>query len=194
MAEVTVLFPGYYLAGKPSRACSTVSLVRDGDLAIVVDPGTVPDPAALLANLSAAGITADRVGVVFVTHAHTDHYRQAGMFPAARLLDAWGWWEGDLWRDFDGHLSPACEVVATPGHSGDSLTLFVQTSTGEVALCGDVIYDEASGGADDPFVEDTTALAASRRLVLTRADWIVPGHGTMFRNARRLAPGGVGAD
>lgn len=184
MAEITVLFTGYYRPGSPSRACSTVTLVRDGDLAIVVDPGCVPEPGALLGPLAAAGLTPGEVDVVFITHAHTDHYRQAGLFPTARLLDAWGWWEGDLWRDFDGRLSPATEVVRTPGHSEDSLTLFVRTPEGEVAVCGDVIYDEASGEADDPFVTTPTDLAASRRLVLERADLIVPGHGPMFRNGR----------
>lgn len=34
----------------------------------------------------------------------------------------------------------------------------------------------------DPFASDPEALQQSRKLVLDLADWIIPGHGVMFRN------------
>ncbi len=195
VAKVVMLFEGYYFPGAPARACSTVVLVRDGEKAIIVDPGTVPDPGALLQRLACEGLAPNDVNMVIITHAHTDHFRQAGLFPAATLLDAWGSWEGDLWRDFGGRLSPDIELVPTPGHSNDSLTVFVHTGEAEIAICGDVIYREAApigppqggGGnaglldAGDPFADDPARLRASRQLVLERADFVVPGHGPMFK-------------
>ena len=38
---------------------------------------------------------------------------------------------------------------------------------------------------EDPFVKDEKALQESRKKVLEIADWIIPGHGKIFRNPAR---------
>jgi glyoxylase-like metal-dependent hydrolase (beta-lactamase superfamily II) len=38
----------------------------------------------------------------------------------------------------------------------------------------------------DPFAKDEKALLASRRKILELADWIIPGHGKMFKNSRKF--------
>ena len=181
MASLTVLIEGYYVPGAPAHACSTAVLVRAGGHIIVVDPGTVPDPRSLLDRLAREGLAAADVSLVILTHAHADHSRQAGLFAAARLLDAWGSWQGDAWDRSPGPIDPDVELVRTPGHSDDSLSVFVRTSEGEIAICGDVIYDAAGLAAVDPFATDPVRLRASRALVLDRADFVVPGHGPMFK-------------
>ncbi|MCX6032439.1 MAG: MBL fold metallo-hydrolase [Chloroflexi bacterium] len=184
MAEVTVLLQGYYLPDPPVRACASIVLVRDGALKILVDPGALPEPGALASRLAEAGVSVDDVGVVFLTHTHVDHCRSLGLFPTARVLDAWGWWEGDTWCAYDGQLSPDTEVIETPGHSDDGLTLLVQTAQGRIAICGDVFFAEMPVETRDLFAVNQTRLAASRRAVLAAADFVIPGHGPMFAVSR----------
>ena len=49
MATVDILFEGYV----GNRVAGTVSLVRDGDVVAIVDPGMVPDRTAILGPLAA---------------------------------------------------------------------------------------------------------------------------------------------
>lgn len=180
MPEVHILFEGYYLPGPPVRAVATTTLVTGPGFAWVVDPGTAP-AAALLAALSSRGLDPSGIDIVFLTHSHMDHLRNAGLFGEARVLDSWGWWEADVWREFDGVLPPGLSILATPGHSADLLTLLVETPDGVVAVCGDVTYSESLLHAEDPFAEDPAQVNESRKLILARASIIVPGHGAPFR-------------
>ena len=60
MVELHVLFEGYVRAGDELRVASTVSLVRDGDRFVIVDPGLVPERAAILGPLAALGVDPDQ--------------------------------------------------------------------------------------------------------------------------------------
>ena len=55
MVELHVLFEGYVREGDELRVGSTVGFIRDGDTAVIVDPGLVPDPASILDPLRALG-------------------------------------------------------------------------------------------------------------------------------------------
>ena len=48
LAQVHVLFQGY----ANGRVASTVTFIRDGDVRVIVDPGMVPSPNALLDPLA----------------------------------------------------------------------------------------------------------------------------------------------
>lgn len=96
MAEVKILIEGYASADSGGHSCSTVTLVQDNGFNIIVDPGTLPNQTVLTDKLEEVGLSIDDINVVFITHSHMDHYRNIGMFPKAKVLDCWGWWEGDL--------------------------------------------------------------------------------------------------
>ena len=68
----------------------------------------------------------------------------------------------------------------TPGHSYDSITLLVKTNNGIVAICGDVFWKE-DFPKDDPYASNKEKLEESRKKILEVADWIIPGHGKMFK-------------
>lgn len=178
-SNVDVLIQGYYFPGEGAgKACSTVSLVRCPGLNIVVDPGSVPRAGMLPEALEKYGLTTGDIDILFLTHSHVDHCRFAGLFTRAAVLDEQGWWQGDAWQE----KPPGFEdfqVLHTPGHSEDSITLLVSTVHGKVALCGDVFYHE-DGPLVDPFAQDAERLGQSRQELLNRADFIVPGHGPMF--------------
>ena len=122
MATVDVLVTGHVeqTESGDSSVHPTVSLVRDGDLVIVVDPGILSDPGLLTDALAGHGLTATDVTHVFVTHHHIDHTRNIGMFPTARVVDVDSVYDGSLWLEHDGdgyHLSDDVRVIETPGHA-----------------------------------------------------------------------------
>ena len=49
-----------------------------------------------------------------------------------------------------------------------------------VAVCGDVFWTE-NQPAIDPYATDLKELEKSRGLVLKNVDWIIPGHGPMYK-------------
>ena len=85
-AELTVLHAGY---AHDEGVASSVVLVRDGDVVVVVDPGMVRSPALILDPLGAAGVRPDEVTDVVLSHHHPDHTWHIALFPNARLHDVW---------------------------------------------------------------------------------------------------------
>ena len=65
-ARLDVLFTGY----AADRVAGTVSLIRDGDRVIVVDPGMVPARAAILDPLEELGVSPHDVTDVVLSHHH----------------------------------------------------------------------------------------------------------------------------
>lgn len=181
MAEVKILVKGYVSADTRGRACSTVVLVRDGKIKMVIDPGTVRNPQELVKKLKNEKLSPADVNWVCITHSHMDHYRNIGMFPKAKTLDYWGVWEADnSWKLKGGRLTENIRVIKTPGHSYDGITLLVKTSEGVVAVCGDVFWKE-NFPKKDKYATDAKKLGESRARVLKEADFIIPGHGGIYR-------------
>lgn len=61
--------------------------------------------------------------------------------------------------------------------------MFVKTDKGIVAICGDVFWKE-NFPEDDPYASDKEKLKESRKKVLEIADWVIPGHGKIFKVKR----------
>ena len=129
-------------------------------------------------------LTIDDIDVVFISHSHMDHYKNIGMFPKAKALDFYGWFEDDLWVECDGKISDNIKIINTPGHSDDSMTMLVKTEVegkkAVVAICGDVFWKEHYPEYDK-LANDNPKLKLTRTKVLKLADYIIPGHGGMFK-------------
>ncbi len=159
--------------------------------AVVVDPGP-EDPAHLAAVLAAVEAAGARVGVVLLTHGHLDHSEAARSFaaaaggvgvraldPAHRLGDE-GLRGGDV-VDVDGLV---VEVVATPGHTGDSLS-FVLPESGAL-LTGDTVLGRGTtvvAYPDGRLADYLDSLARLEELVAARGlTDLLPGHGPALRD------------
>ena len=181
-AEVDVLLAGYAREGKGGeRVGSTVTLIRDANAVIIVDPGMVASRDGLLAELAGRGVTPTEVTDLVFSHHHPDHTVNAALFPAARIHDHWAIYDGDLWisRPADGYvISPSVRLMATPGHTPEDITTLAATPGG-VHACTHAWW-AADGPADDPFAPDPAVLTASRSRVLAVASVIIPGHGPAF--------------
>src|SRR5260370_18312642 len=75
-AEVHILFTGYAQDSETpavSRVASTIGLVRDGAIKVIIDPGMLPDQSAMLAPLAALGESPASITDVVFSHPHHDH-------------------------------------------------------------------------------------------------------------------------
>ncbi|MBT4824075.1 MBL fold metallo-hydrolase [Candidatus Woesearchaeota archaeon] len=180
MAKVKILIEGYSGGETKGHSCSTIVLIQDKGINIVVDPGTLPNQNLLKDKLKQENLTVKDITHVFITHSHMDHYRNIGMFPTAKTIDFWGLWEGDVWKKQDKKITKDISFVKTAGHSDDSVTLLVKTKKGVIAICGDVFWKKNMPEKDN-FANDHLKLNQSRKKILELADYIIPGHGGMFK-------------
>jgi glyoxylase-like metal-dependent hydrolase (beta-lactamase superfamily II) len=165
--------------------------------AVVVDPGP-DDEGHLRAVLDVvAGLDA-RVTSTLLTHGHLDHSEGAARFaaltgapvraldPAQRLGDE-GLAEGDVVGDGGLEL----RVVATPGHTSDSLS-FLLTADAAV-LTGDTVLGRGTTVVAHPDGRLDEYLDSLDRLRLLAAvgsiRTILPGHGPVLADAQRVVEG-----
>jgi len=152
-------------------------------LAVVVDPGP-DDPAHLDAVVAA--LDGARVPRILLTHGHPDHSEGArslaarlgasvaALDPGQRLGDE-GLADGDVVATGGLEL----HVVATPGHTGDSLS-FHLPADGSL-LTGDTVLGRGStvvAHPDGRLGDYLASLERLRRLAeSTEAGFVLPGHG-----------------
>ena len=175
MAEAKILIQGYTSADikeSEEKTCPTITLVRDKNNIIVVDPGVLPSQEVLKEELRKEELSIDDVNL--------DHYRNTGMFPKAKVLEFFGIWDGNQCDDWQEDFSQDIKIINTPGHNSNSLTYFVKTDRGVVAICGGVFWKE-NEPKNDPYASDLAKLKQSRAKVLELADYVIPGHGEEFK-------------
>jgi glyoxylase-like metal-dependent hydrolase (beta-lactamase superfamily II) len=195
MDEIKVLVQGYIRtisAGRLVASPSTI-LVRSLQNNLLVDPGA--NPQLLLESLSREGLKPADIHMVFLTHYHPDHILNIRLFPQHDICDGTTLYRGDEEISYSGTIPKTnVEVVLTPGHTREHVSLLVNTEEGVYAVAGDVFwwedgqeprFDEDSLLAlPDRFAEDMVVLIESRRKLLREADFIIPGHGRVVRNMR----------
>jgi glyoxylase-like metal-dependent hydrolase (beta-lactamase superfamily II) len=169
--------------GSPGeQTASTCSLIREREVAIVVDPGIAPSQASLLDPLRALGLEPDGVTDVVLSHHHPDHTLNVGLFPAARVHDHWAIYDfAGRWDDVECEgrvLAPSVTLIRTPGHSAEDLSTVAGTPDGIVVFTH--LWWTDHSPVEDPYAPDPAVLHASRARVLAFADVIVPGHGAPF--------------
>ncbi len=192
MAEVKVLLEGYAKQqGKGWLANATVCLVTTDKYKIITDPGCNREK--LLEVLNKEGLSTKEIDYVFMSHKHPDHILLAGIFENAKHItyDTNLMFNSDLITEFDKHeLGEDIEIIETPGHVLEHISLIVNTQQGKVGIVGDVIWwldseeqvfnleqkdhSQAKGMNMQELIE-------SRKKVLTMSDYIIPGHGKMFK-------------
>ena len=164
---------------------STCTLVREGAMAAVIDPGLAPSQAAILDPLRALGLEPGDVTEVVLSHHHPDHTVNVALFPEAAVHDHWAVYRGDAWesRDCEGmELGPSVRLLRTPGHAAEELSTVIGTP--EDIVVATHLWWTAEGPADDPYAPDRDQLRASRLRVMAVADVVIPGHGPPFRPDR----------
>ncbi|MFD7309446.1 MBL fold metallo-hydrolase [Promicromonospora sp. NPDC059942] len=163
---------------------------------VVVDPG--PDLAPHLAALADAG----PVDLVLVTHRHADHtgglarFRELTGAPSRGISAEFcagrdgGAGTGPL---ADGEVLEVAglriEVLATPGHTADSVCLVVSDGTSTVVLTGDTVLGRGTTVLAEPDGSLRDYLASLDRLsALDLPDPVpgLPGHGPVIPDLRAV--------
>ena len=153
---------------------------------VVVDPGPL-DPG----HLEAVARTAGEVAVVLLTHRHLDHSEGARAFAdrvgcGVRAIDPAYRHGGEGLHDGDVVTAGELEVhvVATPGHTSDSLSFYLPSQ--EALLTGDTLLGRGSTVVAHPDGRLRHYLASLQRLRSlaeshgVKALW--PGHGPVLED------------
>lgn len=187
MAKVKVLIEGY--VKNDTLVVPTTTLIQDEDINIVVDPGMGKNkPEALEKALEGENLSLEDIDVVFATHYHLDHTQHVGLFPKAKLIDYTYSYDGEQWTDHEGEgykISPNVSVLHTSGHSIEHASLVVKTDKGLIVVAGDVWWFSDMTPVEDDMAWNQEKLEESRKKVLKIADWVIPGHGKMFKNPEK---------
>ncbi|MBI3330206.1 MAG: MBL fold metallo-hydrolase [Nitrospinae bacterium] len=201
MRTVTVLIEGYVKAIEGRQlipgatedgarnVAGTVTLIQDDHAIVVTDPGMVTERTLIVDALKKEGISPENVTHVFISHHHPDHTVNIALFPNAEVVDFWATYKGDLWQDHAAEydIVPGITVLRTPGHTEEDASLIVRTDAGTYVLTHLWWLEDMTPGID-PLAWDQGKLEASRTKILAIADWIIPGHGKMFKNSRKGQP------
>jgi glyoxylase-like metal-dependent hydrolase (beta-lactamase superfamily II) len=164
----------------------------DSELAVVIDPGPLDD-VHLKAVITTAERAGKRIALTLLTHGHPDHAAGAARFaqltrthvraldPALRLGDE-GLAAGNVITTGGLHML----VVATPGHTADSLC-FHLPADGAV-LTGDTVLGRGTTVVAHPDGRLGDYLDSLRRLRSLTADdgvhTVLPGHGPVLEDAQ----------
>ena len=176
-AIVDVLTNGYV----NDHVASSVILVRENDVVIVVDPGMVASRDRILGPLHELGVHEDDVTDVIFSHHHPDHTLNAALFTRARFHDVWAIYVDDNWGDRTDVIegAPSVSLLDTPGHTREDISTLIQTEEGLVVCTH--LWWSLEGPEVDPLAVDQVALEASRAAVLAlKPVTIIPGHGPAF--------------
>lgn len=161
-------------------------LVEPGaQVAVLVDPGP-EDPGHLAALVSAAAERDTRIALILLTHGHADHGAGARSLhdltgAPVRALDPAHRLGGEGLADGDALSVGGLElsVVATPGHTRDSLTF--QLPADGALLTGDTVLGRGSAVIAHPDGHLGAYLESLSRLAdlagSTGSGWVLPGHG-----------------
>ncbi|MFD5216911.1 MBL fold metallo-hydrolase [Streptomyces tendae] len=164
----------------------------DSDLAVVVDPGPLDDT-HLRQVVDTAERAGKRIALTLLTHGHPDHAEGAARFaeltrtnvraldPALRLGD-----EGLAAGDVIGVGGLELRVVATPGHTADSLCFHLPAD--RAVLTGDTVLGRGTTVVAHPDGRLGDYLDSLRRLRSLTADdgvhTVLPGHGPVLEDAQ----------
>jgi glyoxylase-like metal-dependent hydrolase (beta-lactamase superfamily II) len=192
MNKVLQLIEGYATKTQTGwRASCSTTLIQTDKHNIIVDPGI--NRKLLLEQLSKNNLTTDDIDYVYLTHFHIDHVLLCAIFEKATFFDGETVYTEDLEEEY-AHIIPDTdiEVIPTPGHAYEHTSLLVNTpENGKVVIAADVFWwtddEEQNTALDalmnkaDPFTKNLDELIESRKKLLQIADWIIPGHGKMFK-------------
>jgi len=193
--DVKILRPGYATSIGPARqkASGTITLVR-GNKNILVDTGNPIDRKIILRELRKHGVNPNRIHYVVCTHGHSDHIGNNSLFPEATFILSYDILKGDEYtfhnfKEMGSYrIDKHVEVVYTPGHTAQDISLIVETEAGIVAITGDLFECEEDLRVERlwrDFSEDPEKQMTSRQKIMQIADFIVPGHGDIFKVERK---------
>lgn len=172
-------------------ASPTCTLVESNNTRFLVDPGT--NSKMLFEALSKNDLKTGDISFIYLSHYHPDHWLNARLFPDTDIYDGEICWQDETEMFHQGKLPgvEGIEIIKTPGHADEDTSLLIKTEEGFVAICPDVFWWEDGKqktdlvedllNLEDPFANNREKLLESRKLILSKTDFVIPGHGKIFK-------------
>lgn len=190
MDKVKVLIEGYAREIKRGwLASSTVTLIQNDDKNIIVDPGCNRN--RLIEELAKNDLKPADIDFVLLTHSHGDHSLLAGIFENAKVITPTEIYNNDNQVEIENKIQGTdLEIIQTPGHSPEHCSLVIHTEEGVYIAAGDVFWwsDDEIQKIDIEKIDNAHLtevnmenLTESRKKILKIADYIIPGHGKIFK-------------
>lgn len=179
--EVHVLFDGNWRYG-------TCTLIK-GKTNVIVDTMTIDERQVLLEALASHGMAPDDINYVVCTHACSDHTGNNDLFTKTNqvIVGQSVSGAGNRHPFLDGATyqldGSDLEVIPTPGHTLDSVSVKVSTEVGVVVIAGD-LFEKEDDSSTEMWKKESESVEKqeeSRKVVMAVADFIVPGHGPIFK-------------
>jgi glyoxylase-like metal-dependent hydrolase (beta-lactamase superfamily II) len=163
--------------GRILDARSSVTMIINGRHKIIVDSGLMGEEEPLCRALAELGVKPEEIDCIVNTHSHPDHCGNNHLFSKAKVLTAK---EGDV-------IAPGVWVLATPGHSMDSVSVVVETQMKTIVISGDALPTMGNFLKRVPpaLHVDCDLAVASMQRILALADFVVPGHDFPFSIPRK---------
>jgi glyoxylase-like metal-dependent hydrolase (beta-lactamase superfamily II) len=184
MAEVKILVPGYFewLSENKLKASSTVTLIKDSGKNIIFDTGSSVVSTKIVDALKNEGLTTDDIDIVVNSHSHSDHRENNYLFKNAIFYVFSNTIKGDMYDFFPTlksmQIAPQTKILQTVGHTDEDISVICETKDGVVGIVGDLFKD---GTSDVDFCRDEVKLAENQIKIKALSDFIIPGHGQMFK-------------
>lgn len=161
-------------------ACSSVTLIKDKKLKILVDTGGKGFFKEIKNNLKKEGINPKEITHVINTHSHPDHTWNNAFFENAEFISSGGILKDKFyWKKLPINIGKIIEIISTPGHSEDSCSVIVKIKKDVYAITGDLFFTNKE--KIPSFEKNVEEIKKNRQLILKKANFIIPGHGKMFR-------------
>lgn len=192
MAEVKIIVKSFlWRKNDIYNTSPNVVLIRDGGKNTVVDPGMNRE--ILIDSLKKENLRPEDIDYVVLTHYHLDHSLLTGIFENAIVFDDTEYYNfnGEIIHHKGIVFDTNIQIIKTPGHDAYHCSPMVDTEKGKICIAGDVFFweDKQEQKTDreslmnlpDPYMKDKEKLLESRKKILENADYIIPGHGEMFK-------------
>jgi glyoxylase-like metal-dependent hydrolase (beta-lactamase superfamily II) len=141
-----------------------------------------------LEALKKEGLSTSDIDYVFVSHYHPDHCLLMGIFENATVFDSIQFQKGPIGGETKDTLPDTdIQIIKTPGHTSEHSSLLVNTEKGKILVGADIFWwtesekQEINLEKHDDFASNQEELEKSRQKALEIADYIIPGHGKMFK-------------
>ncbi len=180
-------------------------LIDGGGEAALIDAGSGIQSEWMRSNIEQDGVSLASIRKIVLTHSHWDHARGCACWQRATgasvfvhrlgcpVLTAGRWPESHISKHGiasepvsaprgleDGEEIAVgdlrLQVVHTPGHSDDSISLLVKFGERRVLFGGDTVFAEGGHGTVSAETDFRAYLNSVRRLAALRVDVLLPGH------------------
>jgi glyoxylase-like metal-dependent hydrolase (beta-lactamase superfamily II) len=189
--QIAIIKPGILVRnnlGLILQASSTVTLISDDDLNIVVDTGIVGEAKEILGGLSKFNIKKEEINLVINTHLHGDHIGNNALFMNAEFIAHKKELPAKLKNvkiiSGEYEINKNIRLIETPGHTPGCISVVVQHPEEKrtYVLSGDAlpIKDNYTQWVPPGINYNPKVALASMKKIVDIADVIIPGHDDLF--------------